>query len=150
MAEGVEPMAPDDHEAIDKRAPVSAVVAMLPVKDVERSAAFYQLLGFEVGNRVPRTGTMGWAWLFSPHVPDWRRGPNLMLTRTDGALNTPGPKALFYLYASDLVALRESLIAAEQQPGPISYPDYLPKGEFPLHDPDGHLLMIAQRFEDTP
>jgi hypothetical protein len=31
---------------------------MIHVADVERSAAFYRLLGFEVGNAVPREGPM--------------------------------------------------------------------------------------------
>ena len=123
---------------------------MVPVQDVERSAAFYKLLGFEVGNRVPRNGTIHWAWLYAPNIPNWRRGPNLMLTRSDGVIEPAAQKILFYLYAIDLVALREELVRAGQNPGPIEYPDHLPKGELELHDPDGYCLMIAQKTDDTP
>ena len=38
-------------------APISGLVPMIHVADVERSAAFYRLLGFEIGNAVPRGGS---------------------------------------------------------------------------------------------
>ena len=93
---------------------------------------------------------MGWAWLYAPGVPDWRRGPNLMLTCSDHAVHPGAQNTVLYLYAADLVALREELIHAGQSPGAIRYPDYLPNGEFRIHDPDGYNLMIAQKAADTP
>jgi hypothetical protein len=123
---------------------------MIHVADVDRSAAFYRLLGFEIGNRVPKTGQPQWAWLYSPGAPDWRRGANLMLARTGRPLQPEAQDILFYLYASDLVALREKLLVDGLKPGEITYPDYLPKGEFRLQDPDGYCLMIAQSSDDTP
>ncbi|HVS31976.1 MAG TPA: VOC family protein [Thermoanaerobaculia bacterium] len=130
--------------------PLTGLVAMIHVGDVERSAAFYRLLGFEIGNRVPPTGAPHWAWLYAPGAPDWRRGPNLMLTRTSRPLQPEAQDVLFYLYASDLVALREKLLREGITVGEITYPDYLPKGEFQMQDPDGYCLMIAQSSEDTP
>jgi catechol 2,3-dioxygenase-like lactoylglutathione lyase family enzyme len=123
---------------------------MAPVTDIERSVEFYRLLGFEIGNRVPETGQMGWAWLYSPLVESWKRGPNLMLTRTDKQVGVEGPQVVFYLYATDLVELREKLIEQGLNPGEICYPFYLPQGEFELRDPDGHCLMIAQSEPNTP
>lgn len=123
---------------------------MLPVASVERSAEFYKLLGFEVGNRVPRTGLMNWAWLYSPTAADWRQGPNLMIARCDGPIQHPPQRIIFYLYAADLVGLRNHLIDSGLTPGPITYPDYMPKGEFHIFDYDGHGLMIGQSFEDSP
>jgi len=49
------------------------------VSDVERSAVFFRLLGFEIGNKVPRTGKPNWAWLYQPKAESWKRGANLML-----------------------------------------------------------------------
>ena len=129
---------------------VRSVVAMIHVTDVDRSAAFYRLLGFEIGNFVPREGTKNWAWLYSPAASDWKTGPNLMLARTGRPLNPGAQDVLFYLYAADLVALRNTLIAQGLKPGEIKYPEYLPKGEFRIDDPDGYCLMIAQAAEDTP
>lgn len=131
-------------------AQISALVPMIHVADVERSAEFYLLLGFEVGNRVPPTGPMHWAWLYSPSVADWKRGPNLMLVRSECPLEAQQRGTLFYLYASDLVALRGELLAAGLDAGEIDYPEYLPKGEFRVLDPDGYTLMIAQSTESTP
>jgi catechol 2,3-dioxygenase-like lactoylglutathione lyase family enzyme len=129
---------------------VTGLVPMIPVLDVERSVEFYKLLGFAVGHRVPREGRMNWAWLFAPNAPDWRRGPNLMLSRSESTIDPAVRSVLFYFYASDLVALRQELQRAGQNPGPIKYPDYLPKGEVAIHHSDGYCLMIAQSDADTP
>jgi catechol 2,3-dioxygenase-like lactoylglutathione lyase family enzyme len=129
--------------------PISAVVPMLPVRDVERAAAFYKLLGFEVGNREPKVGKMGWAWLYAPTIDDWRRGPNLMLWNPNEAESKPA-STVYYFYVDDLPAFRESLVRASLKPTPIAYPEYLPNGEMELIDPDGHELRFGQRADDTP
>ncbi len=62
--------------------PIGALVPMIHVADPERSIRFYRLLGFEVGHFVPPAGPMHWAWLYAPKAADWKRGPNLMVTRS--------------------------------------------------------------------
>jgi catechol 2,3-dioxygenase-like lactoylglutathione lyase family enzyme len=131
-------------------APISGLVPMIHVADVERSAEFYRLLGFEIGNYVPRAGPMHWAWLYAPKAADWKRGPNLMLTRSEDSIDASAQEVLFYLYAPDLTSLRSRLLAKGVDVGEISYPDYLPNGECRVQDPDGYTLMIAQSAEDTP
>ena len=134
-------------------APINSVVAMIHVADVERSAEFYRLLGFEIGNYVPREAPpMHWAWLYQPNAPSWKTGANLMLTRTSrpNPLDKEEPHVLFYLYARDLKALRAELVAKGIKASEICYPEYLPHGEFGLHDPDGYLLMIGQSYEGSP
>lgn len=131
-------------------APISGLVPMIQVADVERSAAFYRLLGFEIGNYVPRAGPMHWAWLYAPKAADWKRGPNLMVTRSACPVDAGAQAVLFYLYAADLKSLRNALLAKGIPAGEISYPDYLPNGEFRVQDPDGYTLMIAQAAADTP
>ena len=144
-------MSTQDHtRPTDGSAPVSGLVPMIHVAEVERSAEFYRLLGFEIGNRVPPAGRLHWAWLYAPKVADWRKGPNLMLTRSECAIQAEAQQVLFYLYVADLPALRQELIAAGLTPGEIRYPDYLPQGEFEMKDPDGYCLMIAQSAPDTP
>jgi catechol 2,3-dioxygenase-like lactoylglutathione lyase family enzyme len=131
--------------------PVTGLVAMIRVSNVERSAEFYRLLGFEVGNFVPREGgPMHWAWLYAPAVPDWKRGPNLMLTRAEHTMSAAPEEVLFYLYAADLPGLRASLLARTIAVSEITYPDYLPDGECCVRDPDGYTLMLAQSAADTP
>src|SRR5687768_2623986 len=105
MASLSEPRPATEH------APITGFVPMIHVGDVERSAEFYRLLGFEVGNRVPAAGPMHWAWLYAPRAADWKRGPNLMLTRSECAIDASAQEVLFYLYAEDLKSLRSSLLA---------------------------------------
>ena len=137
-----------------KPATINAVVAMVHVADVERSAEFYRLLGFEIGNYVPRDcpPPMQWAWLYQPKAPNWKHGANLMLVRDSrpNPQDREEPHVLFYLYAHDLKGLRVELVAKGLKPGEIEYPEYLPQGEFCLHDPDGYLLMIGQSYEQSP
>src|SRR2546426_8543881 len=99
---------------------------MIHVADVESSAEFYRVLGFEIGNKVPRIGKLRWAWLYASKAANWKDGPNLMLTRTARPLNPDVQDVLFYLYATDLVALRTALIANGVKVGETGYPDYLP------------------------
>jgi catechol 2,3-dioxygenase-like lactoylglutathione lyase family enzyme len=130
--------------------PLTGLVPMIHVTDLERSIAFYRLLGFEVGNSVPPAGPMQWAWLYQPGAPNWKTGANLMITRTSRPLNPDAQDVFFYLYAKDLVALRQRLMEAGVKVSEISHPDYLPEGEFRMADPDGYGLMVAQSGKDTP
>ena len=132
--------------------PISGLVPMIHVFDIERSIAFYRWLGFEVGNYVPREegAPKHWCWLYAPKAPDWKRGPNLMLTAAQCAIAIEAQEVLFYLYATDLPGLRDRLLEAGVTAGEISYPDYMPEGEFRVGDPDGYTLMIAQAGEGTP
>ncbi len=142
---------PDDT-ATDS-APVSSIVAMIRVADVMSSAKFYRNLGFEIGNAVPREcPPFRWAWLFQPNAPNWKTGANLMLVSDEvpGTVESNAKTVLFYLYARDLKSLREELLAEGFGASEISYPEYLPEGEFRLQDPDGYMLMIAQSGRDTP
>ena len=68
---------------------------------------------------------------------------------------------LFYLYCADVSAMRAHLLASGISdggkffggPGPnggrsvvfeTTYPDYMPKGELRVADPDGYCLLIGQ------
>jgi catechol 2,3-dioxygenase-like lactoylglutathione lyase family enzyme len=130
--------------------PISGLVPMIHVADVERSAEFYGLLGFVIGNSVPAEPPMHWAWLYAPKASDWKRGPNLMVTRSARPLDPSAQDVLFYLYAADLPSLRSTLVSQGIEAGEIDYPEYLPNGEFRVQDPDGYTLMIAQSTTDTP
>ena len=131
---------------------MSSVVAMVRVADVMASAKFYWHLGFEIGNAVPREQPHNWAWLYQPKAPNWKTGANIMLVSGEvpGTTTSKDKTVIFYLYARDLRGLREQLLAKGFAPGEITYPPYLPEGEFRLEDPDGYTLMIAQSGIDTP
>lgn len=133
-----------------KTTALRGLVPMIHVADIERSIEFYRLLGFEVGNKVPPAGPLQWVWLYSPKIAEWRHGPNLMLARSNHSINIEVQEILFYLYATDLKLLRQALVTIGMRVGEIRYPDYLPRGEFQMRDPDGYCLMIAQSGPDTP
>jgi hypothetical protein len=142
---------PEDTAA--DSATVTSIVAMIRVADVMNSAKFYQNLGFEIGNAEPREcPPFNWAWLYQPKAPNWKTGANLMLIsgEVSGTVESKANTVLFYLYARDLKWLRQELLAKGFSAGEISYPEYLPEGEFRLQDPDGYTLMIAQSGRDTP
>ena len=135
---------------VSKTVALTGLVPMIHVADVERSIEFYKKFGFEVGNSVPKVGPKHWAWLYCPAVENWKNGANLMVARSARPLNAGAQDVLFYLYVSDLVALRDDLIAKEIKVSEISYPEYLPKGECRVNDPDGYCVMVAQAGPDTP
>jgi catechol 2,3-dioxygenase-like lactoylglutathione lyase family enzyme len=58
--------AADESVSTVEPAPVTGLVPMIFVADVDRSAEFYRLLGFEIGNYVPHVGQKHWAWLYAP------------------------------------------------------------------------------------
>jgi|KBSMisStaDraftv2_1062788.scaffolds.fasta_scaffold05381_4 catechol 2,3-dioxygenase-like lactoylglutathione lyase family enzyme len=132
--------------------PVNSIVAMVRVADVMKSAAFYRHLGFEIGNAVPREQPHHWAWLYQPKATNWKTGANLMLVSGEvrGTTASKDRAVLFYLYARDLTGLREELLAKGFAASEITFPPYLPEGEFRLEDPDGYTLMIAQSGQETP
>jgi hypothetical protein len=116
----------------------TGLVPMAHVADVQRPADFYKLLGMEMGGRLKNpAGELQWAWLACQQA-------QLMVTRASEPV-IPGQQAvLFYLYSPDLVALRDHLLANGVKVSKISYPEYMPKGEIRLDDPDGYCLLIGQ------
>jgi hypothetical protein len=52
---------------------------------------------------------------------------------------------LFYLYFDDIQATRAELLRLGHAPEELSHPFYMPGGECRLHDPDGYVLMLAQK-----
>jgi catechol 2,3-dioxygenase-like lactoylglutathione lyase family enzyme len=119
-------------------AKVSGLIPMAFAADLQRSVDFYKLLGMEVrGSLRHSSGELQWVDLACQQA-------QLMLSRASDPV-IPGHQAvLFYLYSPDLIGLREHLLAAGVKASPITYPDYMPKGEIRAEDPDGYVLLIGQ------
>jgi hypothetical protein len=119
-------------------AKVTGLIPMASVAKVECSVDFYKLLGMELrGSLKSTSGDLQWA-----HVAC--EGADLMLTRAKEPVVPGQQSVLFYLYSPNLVALREHLIVAGVRVSSITYPDYMPKGEVRVEDPDGYTLLIGQ------
>ena len=121
--------------------PVSGLVPFVHVADVARSIAFYELLGFEAVETYEPGGRVVWASLRSA-------GAALMLARAEEPVAPERQAVLFYLYAHDLAALRDHLVAAGAGPGQIVDGSPGPRAELRIDDPDGYCLMVAQIEED--
>jgi hypothetical protein len=67
-----------------------------------------------------------------------------MFALASGQVIASHQAVLFYLYSSDLVALRQHLLDRGVEVTRITYPFYMPKGEIRLEDPDGYVLLIGQ------
>jgi len=116
---------------------VTGLIPLAQVADVQRSVDFYQLLGMEVrGSLRNPDGVLQWVSLAN-------RGAELMFGRATEPL-AASQGVLFYLYSPNLVALREHLLAQAIKVSEITHPEYMPKGEICLYDPDGYTLLIGQ------
>jgi catechol 2,3-dioxygenase-like lactoylglutathione lyase family enzyme len=115
---------------------LAGLVPMAHVADVKRAIEFYQLLGFEVKNKVENEGRLQWAWLQNGKA-------DLMLARSGREMNPGAQDILFYMYAPDVAGYRAELEAKGVKVGPMSYPFWSPRGEFRIDDPDGYTLFVA-------
>jgi uncharacterized glyoxalase superfamily protein PhnB len=115
---------------------VEGLAPFVHVSDIVASVAFYRLLGFVVGDTHEEDGELRWAALSAG-------GSTLMLAQADGAVDSNADTIFFYLYASDLVALRDHLVAHGATVGPIVDGTPGPPQQMRVTDPDGFCLMVA-------
>jgi hypothetical protein len=117
---------------------IAAVTAMLHVRSIPRSIAFYEKLGFVARKTHTPDGIPDptWAWLASC-------GAHLMVVQASAPVDPEQQAVIFYMYCPDVPGFRARLLAQGINVGPISYPFYAPQGEFRVSDPDGYALMIS-------
>jgi hypothetical protein len=111
---------------------------MAHAADVQRSVDFYKKLGMEIrGSLRNPAGELQWVHLA-------RGQADLMFARASEPVIASQQAVLFYLYSPDLIALRDHLLASGVIVSPITYPEYMPKGEIRVEDPDAYVLLIGQ------
>jgi hypothetical protein len=66
-----------------------------------------------------------------------------MLARASDPVLADHQGVLFYLYVRDVSGLRQRLLEAGVNAGPITHPFYSRRGEFRVTDPDGYVVMVA-------
>jgi catechol 2,3-dioxygenase-like lactoylglutathione lyase family enzyme len=129
---------------------IDTVVDLIPfvfVIDVERSIAFYEVLGF----RVVKTHAPGRTLEFA--ALEATAAAKLMLARVD-EVPSRDPDAsssgFLYLYTPDLDGFRERLISAGFDPDDIQEgPGPGPNRELCVRDPDGHGHMVAELWDGS-
>ena len=116
---------------------VAALVPFVHVSDVDVSASFYALLGFEAGASHRHGDELQWVSLSNGSA-------NIMLALADAPVIAAEQAVLFYLYSPDLYALRDQLVAHGILVGEIGDGSPGPRQEMRLTDPDGYCLTVAQ------
>ena len=115
------------------------LIPMAHVADVQRSVDFYGKLGFEpLSIGKGDDGHCYWA-----HV---RSGKAHLMFASDPESTKVKKEStvVLYMYAEDLVKLREELVKKKVEVSAITYPFYMQKGEVCLSDPDGYVVLIGQ------
>jgi len=118
--------------------PVRSLVPLAHVRSVPASIAFYEKIGFTLGNTFtpPDESEPVWAWMQSGNA-------QFMVAKAEEAVVPSQQAVLFYLYVYDVAAKHAELRDGGITGGDIQYPFYAPRGEFRVTDPDGYLLMIT-------
>ena len=117
---------------------------MLHVGSVERSIAFYRLLGFDLVDVEGPQGCLGWARMRTDD------GSAIMFLLAEEGVRVDPEKQgiLLALYTPDLPALRAQLITAGVHSPKIEHPPWMPSGHLFLRDPDGYGVGI-NHWSDT-
>lgn len=133
-------------------------VAFVHVADVEATLAFYAHLGFATQDAMKDPqGRAFWALAQSGQA-------EMMFARASGPIDAAQQAVLFYMYTSDVAALRTHQLASGLHDGgvyngrsspfdgrrvvfSITRPDYMPAGEIRVGDPDGYVILIGQLGE---
>lgn len=142
--------------------PAYRVIPFAYVADVERSLAFYALLGFRVmGVERGPDGRVEWGWAQAAAAANGGQPAALMFGRSSEPIVTGAQGIFFYMHCADVAALRSHLLAnglrdggvrvgspgAERAPNMVfalNHPPYMPAGEFHIHDPDGYSILVGQ------
>jgi hypothetical protein len=121
---------------------VSGLVPFVQVADVERSVAFYRLIGLELRETHQHEGRLVWASMAHERA-------GVMLAQAEEPIDPRSQGVLFYLYARNLVGLRDHLVAHGLTPGEIVDGSPGPRREMRVTDLDGYCLMVAQIDDET-
>jgi catechol 2,3-dioxygenase-like lactoylglutathione lyase family enzyme len=134
---------------------VEDFIPLVHVDSVPTSIEFYGRLGFRVESQMDENGNVYWASLASGQA-------RIMLAASSAPILPEEQAIIFYMYSSDVSALRRHLLAEGLADGGVycgqmgpnngrsvvfaeSHPGYMPGGEIRVADPDGYCILIGQR-----
>lgn len=121
---------------------LKALVPMVYVKDVRKSADFYRnTLDFRMTGSYEPGGKLCWAYLKSGEA-------DLMLTLGEGPARVGGG-CIYYYYTDDVLALASHLRGKGVQ---ISEPfvTFYGMKEICFKDPDGNEITVGQHTDEAP
>jgi catechol 2,3-dioxygenase-like lactoylglutathione lyase family enzyme len=113
------------------------------VKDLARTAEFYEAIGFRRGKEEPDRMTFYVNWFFVTFVAQDRE-ENAEL-RKEAELPTKGAGLLVYVKVDDLDDFHKAVLSNGMKPD--GEPQVRPSGnrEFVLRDPDGYRLAFFEK-----
>jgi catechol 2,3-dioxygenase-like lactoylglutathione lyase family enzyme len=113
------------------------------VKELGRTAKFYQALGFEVKKREPGLITvyMNWFWM-EFHAKGGATAGDLA---KDARIAKKGPGLTLYLSVENVDAFYKFLVSKGIKPASAPRDEPWGNREFQLRDPDGYRLVIFRR-----
>ena len=112
------------------------------VKNVQKSVAFYEMLGFQPDKGDDRHASvrLNWFWIdFIAQDKETRDAFQHEVTATDR-----GAGILMYLSVDDVKEAYQELLTQGVQPESEPY-DWAGNREFVIRDPDGYRLVIFKR-----
>jgi len=113
------------------------------VKDLARTAEFYDALGFRRGKEEPDRVTFYVNWFFVTFVAQDREEDAEL--RKEAELPTKGSGVLIYIKVDDVEDFHKAVLSNGMKPD--GEPQARPSGnrEFVLRDPDGYKLAFFQK-----
>jgi catechol 2,3-dioxygenase-like lactoylglutathione lyase family enzyme len=123
---------------------VTSFVASTYVRDLDRSRAFYEALGF-AEERAGSNELSAWSYL--------RHDQHYVLVVTsEPPVDIPALPLLFYFFVDDLAAVTAALESAGTLVEHMGAPPHALGGEARMLDPDGNTVLIGQarRSGDQP
>jgi len=130
------------------------VTPNLIVADIERSTAFYRdVLGFSIVTTVPESAPFVFVWLQRDNVHVFLNAKNAVAEELPEFASRPigGTNSLYMLIEAESVdAGVDALFREVEQQAKVVMPlktQFYGLREFGIEDPDGYLILFAQRIE---
>jgi uncharacterized glyoxalase superfamily protein PhnB len=117
----------------------------MAVKNLDRTAGFYEALGFEIRKREADRMSAYSNWFWIDFVSRASSHAAKTAARASSARKVAGQGVALYLSVEDVDGFHKQLVAQGMKPA--SRPQDVPWGnrEFRLNDPDGYQLVIFKR-----
>jgi catechol 2,3-dioxygenase-like lactoylglutathione lyase family enzyme len=116
---------------------VQSMIAVTYVKDIDKSRAFYELLGFREQSSG-KAGTSAWLVMRCDQVA-------VLLAMTGQAPDIPPLPMLSYFFYEDIGAVLGALDRAGVPVTRTGHPPHALGGEAKVLDPDGNTVLLGQR-----
>jgi catechol 2,3-dioxygenase-like lactoylglutathione lyase family enzyme len=113
------------------------------VKDLARTAEFYETIGFRRGKEEPGRATFYVNWFFVTFIAQDQEDDAEL--RKDAEASTKGAGLFLYIKVDDVEGFHKALVSNGMKP--VGEPELRSSGnrEFVLRDPDGYKLAFFQK-----